>query len=340
MKKKFILFSFLFISLTGLAQQRPHYTQYILNNYILNPALTGIENYTDVKISGRDQWQGLNGAPRTAYLSVHTPIGKKDFKTSATSFRIPGENPRGSNYWENYTASKSHHGAGLIFLNDKTGLYNQFTAKITYAYHVGLTPRINLAVGFGGGIQQISYDKSRATPQDNTDPLLIVSNSSLNKMKQDLSAGLWLYSSAYFIGLGARQIIPQKITFLDNAATGESLLIPHIFFSAGYRFLIGEDINALPSAMIKYVYGTTTKPQLDINLKLQYQDLVWLGGGYRLQDGFTALIGINLGHTVNVGYSYDYTINPLRSFSNGSHEFIIGFLLGNQYGDTCPRNVW
>lgn len=45
------------------AQQRPQYTQYILNNYILNPALSGIENYTDLKISGRDQWVGLNGAP-------------------------------------------------------------------------------------------------------------------------------------------------------------------------------------------------------------------------------------------------------------------------------------
>ena len=32
------------------AQQKPHYTQYILNQYILNPALTGIENYTDIKV--------------------------------------------------------------------------------------------------------------------------------------------------------------------------------------------------------------------------------------------------------------------------------------------------
>ena len=67
------------------AQQRPQYTQYVLNNYIINPALSGIENYTDVKISSRDQWVGLNGAPRTMYLTVHSPIGKKDYKTSATS---------------------------------------------------------------------------------------------------------------------------------------------------------------------------------------------------------------------------------------------------------------
>ena len=48
------------LNVQAMAQQRPHYTQYILNNYILNPALSGIENYTDVKISTRDQWVGLN----------------------------------------------------------------------------------------------------------------------------------------------------------------------------------------------------------------------------------------------------------------------------------------
>ena len=63
---KHLKLTVLFALGTGMAlhaQQRPQYTQYILNNYILNPALSGIENYTDVKISGRDQWVGLGGAP-------------------------------------------------------------------------------------------------------------------------------------------------------------------------------------------------------------------------------------------------------------------------------------
>src|ERR1044071_4167584 len=102
-----ILF-FVLSSVTLRAQQRPHYTQYILNNYILNPAISGIENYTDLKVSARDQWVGLDGAPRTAYLTIHMPLGKKDYKTSATSFSMPGENPRGNAYWQNYTASEPH----------------------------------------------------------------------------------------------------------------------------------------------------------------------------------------------------------------------------------------
>src|SRR5688572_33395546 len=85
-------------------QAKPSYTQYVLNNYILNPGVTGIENYTDVKISSRNQWTGINGAPVTNYFSIHGPIGKKDLRTSSTSFEVPGRNPRGEQYWEEYTA--------------------------------------------------------------------------------------------------------------------------------------------------------------------------------------------------------------------------------------------
>ena len=150
MKKLYTCWLFICGVIAVQAQQKPHYTQYVLNNYILNPALTGIENYFDVKVSARDQWVGLNGAPRTAYLSIQGPIDKEDTKTTATSFQLPGQNPRGESYWENYTPSKPHSGIGVILLNDHTGNFNSFTANVTYAYHIGITPNTNLAAGFGG----------------------------------------------------------------------------------------------------------------------------------------------------------------------------------------------
>ena len=89
--------------ITGFAafgQAKPFYTQYVLNNYILNPAITGIENYTDVKLSYRNQWAGINGAPVTAYFSIHGPLGKRDLRTNATSFQVPCENPEGPKAWD------------------------------------------------------------------------------------------------------------------------------------------------------------------------------------------------------------------------------------------------
>ncbi|MGE5519612.1 MAG: type IX secretion system membrane protein PorP/SprF, partial [Candidatus Dadabacteria bacterium] len=301
-------------------------------------ALSGIENYTDVKLSARDQWVGLNGAPQTFYLTVQGPIGKKDYKTSATSFNVPGENPRGTSYWENYEASEAHHGVGLSVINDKTGNYSRFSADISYAYHLGLSARTNIALGFAAGIEKISYDRSKATPVDPADPAIGNSNSTLFKIRPNLNVGLWLYSGDYFAGVSAQQVIPQKVN-LVTSQTGIKQ-IPHIFATAGYRYLLTDDINAIPSIMLKYVSGSPTTPQFDLNLKLQYQDLLWLGGSYRLQDGYAAMAGVNIANSFNIGYAYDFTITKLNTVSRGTHELIIGFILGNRYSDSCPRNVW
>ena len=72
--KRLLFFCVMFAVKHMAAQQKPVYTQYILNNYIINPAITGIENYTDVKISYRNQWAGIEGAPVTTNLSIQGPV--------------------------------------------------------------------------------------------------------------------------------------------------------------------------------------------------------------------------------------------------------------------------
>lgn len=319
------------------AQQRPHYTQYVLNNYILNPALSGIENYTDVKMSARKQWMGLEGAPETFYFSIHGALGKSDYKTSATSFNVPGENPRGKAYWENYTASDPHHGIGFFMVNDRTGLYNRFQADVSYAYHIGLSPRTNMSAGFSGGISKISYDRSKATPVDPNDPALGNSNS-LYKLTPDLNAGIWIYSADYFIGIAAQQLLPQQVAFTGNSPGFAA--VTHLFTTAGYRFGISDDINLLPSVMIKYIPSSALAPQFDLNAKAQFRDLFWIGGSCRIKEGFAAMLGLNVGNTFNLGYSYDVSTTKLNTVSRGTHEMIVGFLIGNRYKDTCPRNIW
>ncbi|HEX6428909.1 MAG TPA: type IX secretion system membrane protein PorP/SprF [Niastella sp.] len=321
-----------------IAQQKPHYTQYILNQYILNPALTGIENYTDIKVSHRHQWAGINGAPVTTYLTAHTSLGKKDYRTTATSFEVPGENPRGQRYWEEYTAAEPHHGIGLQIVNDKTGPLGQFSAYATYAYHLGLSPRTSLAAGFGAGFSRVSLQTDKLQFAVPVDPAVYTSGA-INKFKPDLTAGLYLYSADYFVGVSAQQIIPQKIDFTDNTVKEKGgRLVPHVFATTGYRFLLGEDFNVIPSVMVKYINPLPL--QVDVNAKLQYLDFLWLGASYRVKYGFAGMVGMNISNTVQVGYSYDYSTTALNNYSHGTHEFLIGFTIGNKYDDGCPRNVW
>jgi type IX secretion system PorP/SprF family membrane protein len=329
-----------------VAQQRPHYTQYIINPYIINPAITGIENYTDVKIGVRDQWVGLNGAPKTTYVSIHGPLGKNDYRTSATSFEVPGENPRGRAYWETYTAAEPHHGIGLNIINDQTGSFRFFSASATYAYHLGLNPTTNLSGGFSAGITKVSIDRSKHDfngTGDPSDPAVgSAFSGELTKIRPNIGFGLWLYSRDYFVGFAAQQIMPQTISFVDDntAILTKGRFVPHLFLTAGYRFLLNDDVNAIPSLMVKYIKGSSLKEfQPEANLKLQYRDLFWVGGSYRYQDGYAGMIGMNVKNSFNVSYSYDRTNNniQLNAFNRGTHEIVLGFLLGNKYSEACPR---
>ena len=343
MKPIVIILLSLFIHKMATCQAKPSYTQYVLNNYILNPAVTGIENYTDVKLSSRNQWTGINGAPVTSYFSIHAPLGKKDLRTSATSFAVPGNNPRGQQYWEEYTAPEPHHGIGMIALNDKAGYINRWSLFASYAYHLPLGIKTTLSAGFNAGVTSVNLDRSKIdfASLDPSDPAVGYSNGELKKIKPEAGAGLWLYSRDYFVGLAVQNIVAGKVNFGRNNDNA-TFYSPNYFLTAGYRFLLNDDLNLIPSVMVQY-----WQPQLlgiHANAKLQYQDKLWVGGSYRYGDfisGYAGMAGINVSNTFNVSYAYEVaTSSRLRAYTNNTHEIMIGFILGNKYGDTCPRNVW
>ncbi|MEO8771464.1 MAG: type IX secretion system membrane protein PorP/SprF [Ferruginibacter sp.] len=342
MKKISLLILTINISILALGQAKPSYTQYILNNYILNPAVAGIENYTDIKLSYRNQWTGINGAPTTAYFSIHGPIGKEDLRTSSTSLPVHGQNPRGNTYWDQYAAPSPHHGVGFTVLNDRAGYIDRWSVYATYAYHKPLGAKTTLAAGFNLGVSSISLDRSKIdfASLNPDDPAIGYANGELKKVKPELGAGLWLYSGKYFAGLSVLNIIPGKNKFVKDNKYGATFT-PNYFLTAGYRILLTEDLNLTPSVMVQY-----WQPQLygvHFNAKLLYTDLLWIGASYRysnLVGGYSAMVGLNVSN-INVSYSYEVaTTTRLKTYTGNTHEIMIGFLLGNKYGDTCPRNIW
>ena len=349
MRKRTGMKNFLTVMIFGLSvsfakgQAKPAYTQYILNNYILNPALTGIENYTDIKLSLRKQWTGIPGAPTTEYISLQTPSGKSDYRTSATSNAVPGENPRGKQYWQDYTAPDPHHGFGFYALSDKAGYINRWTIAGTYAYHKPVSVKTTLAGGFSFGASGINLDATKATFSngDTHDPAIGVANGELKKVKPEIGVGLWLYSARYFAGISVLNIIPGKAKFVTGDKYG-TYYTPNYFATIGYRFALGEDVSAIPSVMVQY-----WEPQLlgaHANLKLQYRDVFWIGGSYRYSDflsGYSGMAGFNISNTFNVSYSYEVaTDSRLKTYTGNTHEILLGFTLGNKYSDACPRNIF
>ncbi len=342
MKKVFCIF-LLISSVTVVAQQKPQHTQYIMNNFILNPAIAGIENYTDIKLSYRNQWTGLDGAPTTMYGSFHSPINKKDDRQTATSFNMNGVNPRGKQYWMDDEVSPSHSGIGVIAMNDKAGYLSRSSVLAAYAYHKPLNVKTALSLGFQAGISSVSLDRTKIVwgSLDPTDPAIGYANGDLKKVQPELGAGVWLYSANYFIGASVINIIPGKNRYAAGNKYGSNFA-PHFTGSAGYRFQLNDEVSVLPSTTA--IWLNPDPIQIHGNVKMMYQDLMWLGASYRYSDvlgGFSAMAGINVGNTMNISYAYDLSTNSrLRTYSKNTHEILIGFLLGNKYGDSCPRNIW
>jgi type IX secretion system PorP/SprF family membrane protein len=315
------------------AQQQPYYTQYILNNFILNPALAGIENYWDCKVSYRNQWVGLNGAPTTLYLTINAPLGKTEYdnETPVTVPDLKAKSLGAKQFLMEYTAPPAHQGVGFTIINDKTGPLSRIAAYGSYAYHLPVSLKTSLSFGLSIGVQEVNVDVNavdfgQANP---IDPAALGSGY-LNKLEPDVNAGLWLSNKSYFVGLSAQQIVPVPINSSNGTTTSNGVtlltgkLVPHTFLTAGYKILAGSDINILPSVMISYVQPLPIG--VDVNAKIQYQDLLWLGFSYRYRQGYAVMMGVNISSTVNLGYSYDYTTTQLNTVSSGSHEIVLGFL--------------
>ncbi|WP_428330919.1 PorP/SprF family type IX secretion system membrane protein [Mucilaginibacter sp.] len=337
--KKFLylLLVFVFCIEVAGAQQRPQYTQYVFNNYLLNPAVTGIENYTDVKAGYRSQWTGLNGAPVTSYLTINAPLGSNFLQGDATAFPASGgENPSSRLYTQNYMAAEPHHGIGMTIVTDQTGPITQTNIDATYAYHLGLTDRVNLAVGVSAGVSHISLNTSEITTENPLDPA--ISNGNNSQWKPDLSIGVWMYSSTYYFGASIQQLLPQNLYFSTNNSYNQSKTVPQYFLTGGTKIFMTDDITLLPSFLIKVIEPTPVT--FDINAKFSFRDKFWFGGSYRRNDSFGVLAGVNISSFINIGYSYDITTSGLNTVSNGTHEIVIGLLLNNRYKVTCPQHMF
>lgn len=318
------------------AQQKPQYSQYIFNNYLLNPALSGIENYTDVKLGYRQQWTGLEGAPKTMFISANWALGDDYLWANALSFEQDGTDPRSRNYEQHYTASPAHHGLGLILVNDKAARLENTTIAISYAYHIKVGGNMNLSAGVAAGANRIGIDGNALVLENPIDPAL--RNIVRTQIKPDLSAGLWLYGPRFFSGISCQQILPQNLSFTNTENYNDGEQVPHLFFTGGYKIYLSEEFSLVPSLMFKMVQNVPFSA--DVNVKLAFHDKFWLGAGYRKNDAMNIMAGFNVSHLLNLTYAFDYTASPLKQASNGSHEIVLGILLNNVYKVLCPQRMW
>lgn len=292
----FLCFSFLFGKIGGgmllQAQQLPHYSNYMLNNYAMNPAVGGTNPYFEGVSNNRYQWNGITDAPRTYILTVNGP-----------------------------TKSLNVGLGGLLF-TDIVGPTRRTGFYLSYAYHLKLSEKVKLSMGISAGALQFMVDASKITLRDPSDQ--VISNGIQSLVTPDFGAGIYAYSTdkKWYAGASVPQILQNRIRFNEVASTSLSKLATHFYVTGGYRYNLNENIKLEPSIMIKYVKPAPV--QFDLGLRAVYRDKFWIGSAFRYLDAVSAMVGYTMQQNLTFAYAYDFTTSNIRKYSTGTHELVIG----------------
>ncbi len=279
MKK--ILVLFLVVISVGVteAQQDPQFSQNRFLNTSVNPGAVGIKGMDCFGLTLRQQWIGFEGRPTTAMLSFESAL------------------PRYSS------------GLGAILVLDKIGLESNLFFKVNFARHISLSNGAKLGVGLDLGIisKQISGDILAGIA---TDPNLVGLNGQ-SAMNFDVGFGAFYYSNDLYFGISGQKLVPQTV----NWGASKPKIKPHTYFVGGYNYkLSGGKFTLKPSFLVKTDFVAT---QVDANLILDYQNTLWGGASYRIQDAIVVMAGfmvpVGLPNSLKVGIAYDFTTQNLKN---------------------------
>lgn len=297
--KKLILSISLFVVGVGVyAQQDAQFTQNMFNKLAINPGEAGSNGGICFTLLSRTQWTGFDGHPQTHLFSADALIFNK-------------------------------HGIGLTVFQDKLGIETSLVAKLAYSYHLTLGPG-SLGIGVDAGLLSKSFGTGFIAVDDYTlDPSIPNGSTSANAF--DLGLGLYYnIPNKMYIGISTLHLTASELKDVANGGAGVGALTyaqsRHYYIMAGYDW----DVNGSgkwvvkPSLLAKTDAAST---QLDVNALLMYNNLVWGGVTYRIEDAIAVLAGVNIPQLpgLKIGASYDITTSTLGDYSNGSLEFMIKY---------------
>jgi type IX secretion system PorP/SprF family membrane protein len=202
-------------------------------------------------------------------------------------------------------------GVGLNVVKDNIAQFNNLGLQASYAYRTELGIG-QIGMGMSVGMYQSGADGVFIPAKsDPSVPEGIVSGSSL-----DIGAGIYYNTQDVYIGFSSAHMTEPTIEWTDGQKMD---LSRHYFLISGYYHEINPVLSLNPSIYLKSDGATS---QLDINTNVIYNNKMWGGVSYRLDEGLILLAGMNVNEDLRFGLGYDITImNPLRN----SIEFMLAY---------------
>ncbi len=274
----------------ALAQQDAQYTQYMYNTVSVNPGYAGSRGHMSIGALHRSQWVGLEGAPVTQTLNIHSPIGYKGV------------------------------GLGFSIVNDKIGPTSETNFDVDFSYTIPVSSEGKVSFGLKGSINlldvrfsELNQYASDQTLQQDID----------NRLSPNVGAGVYYHTDKFYLGVSVPRIL--ETSHFDSSSLSTAKEQMNFYLITGYVWDLNPLLKFKPTLLTKVVQGAPL--QVDLSANFMLNDKFILGAAYRWDAALSGMLGFNLSNEFLIGIAYDREITDLGStrFNNGSFEVILRY---------------
>ncbi|WP_428979736.1 PorP/SprF family type IX secretion system membrane protein [Flagellimonas halotolerans] len=291
-KMQWLFALFLFGVASMHAQQDAQYTQYMYNTVSVNPAYAGSRGHLSIAGLYRNQWLGLDGAPETQTLNVHTPVGYRGV------------------------------GLGLSIVNDKIGPTSETYFDVDFSYTIKTSDEGKLSFGLKGSAHMLDIRYSELDEFE-VDPQLQSQQDIQNKFSPNIGAGVYYHTDKFYAGISAPRML--ETTHFDSSSASTAKEQMNLYLITGYVWDLNPSLKFKPTLLTKTVQGAPLQVDLSANFMLNEK---FIGGvAYRWDAAFSGLMGFMLSDQFMIGLAYDREISELgaATFNDGSFEIILRY---------------
>jgi type IX secretion system PorP/SprF family membrane protein len=212
-------------------------------------------------------------------------------------------------------------GVGIGIAQDREAFTKNMLVKLGYSYHLNIGNG-KLGIGVNGNFNSKSTDVDKLIAVDDkaTDPVLMGLTSE-GVMISDMSVGVFLQKPRYYIAFSSTQIFETKKS--PNTADGVAFYQNrrHYYLTGGHDIILAafQGYVFTPSVFLK---SDGNIIQADINMMAKYNNKVWGGLSYRINDAVALMVGAAY-KDIEIGYSYDIPTSKVAA--TGSHEIMVRY---------------
>lgn len=327
MKKIAAILFFLATPFLVKAQYIPNSGQAFQFASLYNPAFTGVEEFTDIKLGYRYQSTGFGvNAPKFINLSLNFRL-KQPLDMATNALRTSHASLLND---RSIVPNRKRiiHGMGVNIFNEKVGLINRVGGGVTYSFHYPLSKKLRLASGFSallestkldmGGIYYGQYAETEEFIED-------LKKSGGNQSEINLRAGLLLYAKNFYVGISYFSITSKLLT------TSNLSYSKPVFYRGSAQVGITIPLNAelVIKPTVLAILQFNNNLVIDYTVKGFIKERTWVALTYRDIKATVVSLGFDFNPTISAGYSYEMAMGDFKQFSGSSHELVLSLRFNN-----------